>query len=160
MKKLLIVIVGISLISCNKIQQEVVTKYLVFERFGEIELDTNFLKNRGFNERTIINYDKKGIVTDISQYKHEFNKGFVLQKKFIFKDNVRYTYDNFGKLESTTDINHIKTKTVESNDTSYIIHQQDTIATFQILRDTKDLIIRKVINSYENYLEFVERKYY
>ena len=163
MKKVLITLIGIILLSgCTKVKQEIVTKYPVFERFGTLELDTNFLKDRGFNERDIINFDKKGKVLDRSHYKYQYQNGFVLQFKQIYKNDSVYVYNEYGRLETVFKPNTtVKLKSVKQGDLVYIINNQDTIFQFQLIKNTKKLIIRKVNDDiFENYLEFIERKYY
>lgn len=163
MKKVLIILIGgFVLFGCNRVKQEVVTKYPVFQRFGEIELDTNFLKNRGFNERSIINYDKKGKALDYSWYRHEYKKGFVLRFKHIYKNDSIYSYNEYGQLEHVRELGElVKTKSIKQDNFVYIIAEQDTLFRFQLIKNTKDLIIRKVIDDIsEEYLEFVERIYY
>ena len=162
-KWLLIILIGGFILSgCNRVKQEVVTKYIVFERFGEIELDTNFLKNRGFNERNIINYDKRGKVLDDSWYTYEYEEGFVLQSKRVYKNDSIYAYDEDGQLKYSYGLsNSVKIKSIKQDNFVYIINEQDTLFKFQLIKNTKDLIIRKVIdNNSEDYLEFIERIYY
>ena len=163
MKKVLIILIGgFILFGCNRVKQEVVTKYLVFQRFGEIELDTNFLKNRGFNRRDIINYDKKGKVLDRCHYRHEYKKGFVLQFKQVYKNDSVYVYDEYGQLKHVFELGKlIKTKSTKQDNFVYLISEQDTLLKFQPIKNTKDLIIRKIINNNsEDYLEFREITYY
>ena len=80
----------------------------------------------------------------------------------MYKNDSIYVYDEDGQLEYSYGLsNSVKIKSIKQDNFVYIINGQDTLFKFQLIKNTKDLIIRKVIdNNSEDYLEFIERTYY